>query len=263
MLEGSWGLLATALIAVPLLVVAVRPSGASDVAKHQTVLVGCFLVAATMCVAPEFLILPLGLGLSTLAWWWPLSTSAQSPRTPGRLARWWPFLLIAAGFLALPPLLLGAEVFTPKTVAMLLGVAALVAWLAYALRDTPTRARSVSWPLLITAAITAGPWLGYALRMAAESRDGFEYIGSGIDRVVAQTALPLMMVALPVAAALHWLPPRLAVWPAAVVGAGFGSFTIRYPDLVASPGATWGAAAVIGSASLVLVAEAPRLHTRK
>jgi hypothetical protein len=200
--------------------------------------------------------------LSTLAWWWPLYTAPYSPETAGPLARWWPFLLIAAVYLALPALLFGTEAFTPRTVVLLSGVGALVAGLTYALRATGTRARQASWPLLVMAAVTAGPWLGYAVGVAGESRDGLVYIGSGIDRVVAQTALPMMMVAFPLAAGLRWLPVRLAVWPAAVVGAGFGSFAIGYPDLVGSPGGAWGAAAVVGSACLVLVAEATHLLER-
>lgn len=62
-----------------------------------------------------------------------------------------------------------------------------------------------------------------------------------------------MLVALPLAAAVRWLPVRLASWPAAVASARFNSFAVAYPGHLASPGRTWGAAAVCWSAVLVLV----------
>ena len=274
-LEGSWGLLATVLIVAPVLVAAVRPAAATDVAKQQTVLVGCFVLAAILCMTGTFLILPIGLGLSTLAWWWPLHPMDAPTRQPNRIAIWWPYFLIGGGFVALPLLLLGPGAFTAKTIMMLAALAALVASLAHATPERATRPEHVPqqgagqvsgqvsgqtpgrvlWPLLVTTAVTAGPWLGYAWAVAADSRGGFEYISSGIDRVVAQSALGLIMVALPAAAAVRWLPVRLAVWPAVAVGAGFGLFAIRDPDLPGSPGSAWGAAAVVGSVFLLLVAE--------
>jgi hypothetical protein len=113
----------------------------------------------------------------------------------------------------------------------------------------------MSWPPLVVAVAAAGPWLTYAVSMSTQSRDGLSYISSEIDRVPAQSALALAMVALPTVAALGWLSIRLAACTAAVVGAGFGSFAVLYPDHLASPGAAWGAAAIVWSVALIVVGE--------
>lgn len=259
-LEGSWGALVTGLIVVPLLVASVRPTTARHVAQQQAVVIVCFVVAAALCGVVEFLLLPLGVGLSTLAWWWPLRMAVKSSGQLGRMARWWPLLLIGTGYLGLPLLAFGPGAFTVKTVGILCAVGALVAWLAWSLPragEDASGSGRVSLALLLVVVGAAGPWMAYALSMAAESRDGLVYLGSGIDRVVAQAALPLLIVAHPLAAAVGWLPLRLAVWPAAAVAAGFGSFAAIYPDHLGSPGSAWGYAAVVWSVALLLVAERP------
>ena len=247
---------ATVLIVAPVLVAAVRPAAATDVAKQQTVLVGCFVLAAILCMTGTFLILPIGLGLSTLAWWWPLHPMDAPTRQPNRIAIWWPYFLIGGGFVALPLLLLGPGAFTAKTIMMLAALAALVASLAHATPERATRPEHVPqqgagqvsgqvsgqmpgrvlWPLLVTTAVTAGPWLGYAWAVAADSRGGFEYISSGIDRVVAQSALGLIMVALPAAAAVRWLPVRLAVGRRSLSAQGSGCSRSATPTCPEAPG---------------------------
>lgn len=257
-LEGSWGALVSSMIVAPLLAVAVRPALASEVARHQAVVAACFVIAALLCGSVAFLVLPLGLGVSTLAWWSLLRIASHARASSERAVRWWALLFIGAGYLLLPLVAFGPEAFTVKTVAILVCVGSLAALLAH---RSPTRSgvsegpRRLSPGLLVAVLVVAGPLLGYALRMAAESRAGFDYVGSGVDRVVAQAALPVLLVALLLMAVLGWLPTRLAVWPATVAGMAVGAFGILYPDHLASLGAVWGVAALVGSICVLVIVE--------
>lgn len=253
--EGTWGLLVTALVVAPLLTGAVSPELAPDVARQQVVLVGCLTVAALFCLDPRFLVLPVGLGLSTWAWWVLVRPLDRSSRSHGPL--WWPLLLIAVGYLAIPLVVFGPDAFTAKTVGILVGLGGLILWLAYASRSSVGGVRRLSdrsWVLLTVVASAAGPWLAYAIQAAGNARD-HDYSGSGIDRLVAQAAFPLCLLALLTAAAVGWISIRIAAWPAAVAGAGFGFFAVWYPQHVGSPGRGWGAAALAWSACLAIVAE--------
>ena len=253
--EGTWGILVTALIVVPLLASAVRPGLASNVTRQQAVLVGCFTVAALLCLDPRFLALPIGLGLSTWAWGAlvrPLDRSSR-PHSP----LWWPLLLIGVGYLVVPLLVFGPDAYAAKTVGILVGLGALTWWLAYASPSSVGHARRLSrgsWVLLIVVLVAAGPWLAYATQAASHAR-AHDYIGSWIDRLVAQAAFPICLLALLTAAVVGWLPIRLAAWPTAVAGAGFGFLAIWYPEHQGSPGAEWGAAVLAWSACLAVVAE--------
>ena len=152
----------------------------------------------------------------------------------------------------------GRDAWTVQTVGILAGLFGLVAWLASA-PSAPTRAAlrggaPASWPLLAVTAVAAGPWLGYAVSMTAMYWDGVRYTGT-VDRIAAQVALPLAVVAVPAMAGWGWLPLRLSTWTSAAVAAGFGAFAVLYPDEMASPGAAWGAVAIIWSVALLGVAE--------
>jgi predicted membrane protein len=253
--EGTWGTLVTTLIVVPLLAAAVRPGLATDIAKQQAVLACCFVVAAPFCLDGQILVLSIGLGLSTLLWWSLARAADPARRWHGRL--WWPLLLIGVAYLVLPLLLFQLAAYTPKTVGILIVVGALVAWLVCSSpmangRDDPPR--KVSWALLIVVTVSAGPWLAYAQQMASAARGG-DYTGSGIDRLTAQAAFPICLLALPVVAAIGWLPIRLAVWPVAVAAAFFGFLGVQYPHHLATPGSAWGAAAMTWAVCLVVIAE--------
>jgi hypothetical protein len=252
--EGSWGTLVTSLIIAPLLATALRPGLASNAARHQMVLAGCFVMAAALCLDGQFLLLPIGLALSTGTWWALMRPASQSAWQVRPL--WWPLLLIGAGYLVLPGLAFGADAFTPHTVGTLAGVVALAGWLAHA---SPTsRGHLMSpgrrWILLLPVVVAALPWLGYSLEAASAAR-GDDYTGSGIDRLVAQAAFPTCVLVPPAVASFGWLPVRLAVWPAAVAGAGFGLLGVGYPEHLSSPGAGWGVAAAVWSTCLVILAE--------
>lgn len=253
--EGTWGILVTALIVVPLLASAVRPEMALNVMRQQVVLVGTFAVAGFLCLDPQFLLLPIGLGLSTWAWWALVRPLERSSRLHSPL--WWPLLLIGVAYLVIPLLVFGLAAYTPETVGILVGLGVLTWWLAYDSPSSVGRARWLSggsWVLLIVVLVAAGPWLAYARQAAADART-HEYFGSGIDRLVAQAAFPICLLALLTAAALGWLPIRLAAWPVAVAGAGFGLLAIWYPEHQGSPGPEWGAAVLAWSATLAVVAE--------
>ena len=152
----------------------------------------------------------------------------------------------------------GWDAWGVKTIGILAVVFGLVAWLASA-PSAPTRAAlrggaPASWPVLTVTAVAAGPWLGYAVSMTGIYWDGVRYTGT-VDRIAAQVALPLAVVAVPAMAGWGWLPLRLSTWTSTAVAAGFGSFAVLYPDEMASPGAAWGVVAIIWSVALVAVAE--------
>ena len=253
--EGTWGVLVTALIVVPLLASALRPGLASNVTPQQAVLVGCFTLAGLLCLDPRFLLLPIGLGLSTWAWAALLRPVDRSSRLHSPL--WWPLVLIGVGYLLLPLLMFGPDVYAAKTVGVLVGFVALTWWLAYAAPSPVGHARRLSagsWALLIVVLVAAVPWLAYANQAASHAR-AHDYIGSLIDRLVAQAAFPICLLALLIAAVIGWLPIRLAAWPAAVASAGFGFLAIWYPEHQGSPGADWGTAVLAWSACLAVVTE--------
>ena len=223
--------------------------------RHQAVLVGCFTMAALLCLDPRFLTLPIGLGLSTWAWWALVRPLDRSSRLHSPLR--WPLLLIGAAYLALPLLMFGPDAYAPKTVGILVGLGALTWWLAYASPSSVGNARrlsSRSWVLLTVVLVAAGPWLAYAAQAASHAR-AHDYIGSWIDRLVAQAAFPICLLALLTTAVVGWLPVRLAAWPAAVASAGFGFLAIWYPEHQGSPGGAWGAAVLAWSACVAVVAE--------
>ena len=140
---------------------------------------------------------------------------------------------------------------------MLVGLVALTWWLAYATPSPVGHARRLSagsWALLIVVLVAAVPWLAYANQAASHAR-AHDYIGSLIDRLVAQAAFPICLLALLIAAVIGWLPIRLAAWPAAAASAGFGFLAIWYPEHQGSPGADWGTAVLAWSACLAVVTE--------
>lgn len=252
--EGTWGALVTALIVVPLLATAVRPGLASGVVRQQVVLVSCFTVTALLCLDPRFLALPVGLGLSTWAWWAmarPLDGSSDSLGS-----RWWPWLLIGVGYLVIPLVLLGPGALEPRTIGILTGTGALCWWLVHTSSSWAGRARRIhgrSWALLVVAAVAAGPWMSYSSEAASYARH-HDYTGSGIDRLVAQAAFPICLLALLTAAAIGWLPVSLATWPAVVAAAGFGLLAVWYPEHLGSPGTRWGITVLAWSACVAVVA---------
>lgn len=254
MLEGSWGALVTALVVVPLLVVALSPGRAIDVAKQLAALAACCAVAAVGCLNAGFLALPISLVLTAAALW-PWRHIPASAGSGGGATRWWPPVLVVATYIGLPLVLFGPGGLEVKSFGILTGLLALVAGLAYI---GPARrgvvGSTISWPLLLMTGAAAGPWLGYALGMVRAYHDGMRYSGL-VDRIPAQVVLGLAVVLLPVLAALGYLPSRLPVWTAAATAALFGWFAVLYPELRGSPGAFWGTAALVWSVALVLVAE--------
>jgi hypothetical protein len=258
-LEGSWGVLVTSLIMAPLLSAAFRPSMAGDVARQLIVLAAAFAVAAAVCLAGTLSLMPLGLSITALLPWWLGSMNSQSPPQPMWRRLRWPLTCVVGAFFVIPTLISGGDAWTVKTVGILAGLLGLVGWLALA-PGASTGAvlrgrRPASWSLLTISAVAAGPALGYAASMAELYWDGVRYT-SAFDRIAAQVALPLALVALPAAAGWGWLPLRLASWTSAVMGAGFGTFAVLDPDELASPGAVWGVVAILWSVSLAAVSEA-------
>lgn len=262
-LEGSWGLLTTILILIPLLVVFLRPVLAHDVILHLLVVAGCCVGAAAVCVAPSYVGLAIVVAITAAAVWGAFRQNRVSADPTG-LWKWWPLIAFLGAYVALPLLLFGPDAFDIQGLGVVFGILGLSGWLA--LTQGPSRAsagahRGRSWPLVLMALAGAGPWVGYALGMASEYRSGVRYTGL-IDRIPAQSVLALTVIALPIVASLGALPLRLPVWTAAITSAGFGTFGLLYPDQLGSPGAGWGVAAIIWSIAMVVVAEGLRHRQR-
>ncbi len=262
-LEGSWGLLTTVLILIPLLVVFFRPALAQDVVLHLLVVAGCCVAAAAVCVAPSYVGLAVAV-VMTAAMVWLAFGQARAGAQPRVRWKWWPLIAFVGAYVGLPLLLFGPGAFDIQGSSVLVGLLALSGWLALSQRRSwapPGAHRGRSWPLLVVALAGAGPWIGYAWSLASDYHDGVRYPGL-VDRIPAQSVLALAIVVLLVVAALGALPFRLPTWTAACTGAGFGAFAVLYPDQLGSPGAGWGIAAIIWSAAVVVAAESLALRRR-
>jgi hypothetical protein len=117
-------------------------------------------------------------------------------------------------------------------------------------REVLRRPRRPSVPLLAVAIVAAVPALAYAWEMGANGRadlppeDSFAYVPS-LWSAAAAMAFATILVAL--LAALR--PPgwRLSAWCVAVAAFLFGIGSIVNPDIAASGGRGWGAAAIVWS----------------
>ncbi len=265
-LEGSWGLLTTSLIVVPLLVGVLRPSLVRDISLHLTVVAVCCVAAAVICVAPSYLVLAVVVAMTSASVWLAFGQHRAAVAQATYRREWWPLLAILGGYLGLPLLLFRTDALELPVVSVLLAMLALVVWLARSQRVGLTEVAGDHaprvWLLLVAALVGAGPWVDYAWKTAAAYRDGLRYTGL-IDRIPAQSVLALAIVALPVVAGLGMLPFRIPTWTAAVAGAGFGAFAVLYPDHLGSPGAGWGVAAITWSALILLLAEGAAFRRRR
>jgi hypothetical protein len=266
-LEGSWGVFVTALVIVPLLVVVLSPHRVFATVRQLHVVAVCAAAAAVLCLDPQLLTLPVALEATAWAVW----AALRGPATvvPGRVApggEWagqrWPVVLVL-GVYGVLPLLFGLETYTVSLASALVAVMGLSLWLAYSPEPPgnlrPGRPRAVL--LGVASLVWAAGWGWYAVSMATKSWAGVEYRGT-VDRISAQSGFALAVAALPLVASLGWLPVREAVWTACVAGAGLGSFAILYPNQLASPGETWGVAAVVCSIVAIALAEATLRRTR-
>lgn len=255
-LEGSWGLLTTNLIVIPLLVVFFRPACAPDVILQLSVVAGCCIAAAALCFAPSYIGLAVVVAMTAAVVWMVVGRQRVSAQ-PRRAWKAWPQLAFLGAYVLLPLLLFGPSAFEIKSLSVILGIFGLSSWLAHSQGPSLRFARGHRarwWPLLVVALAGAGPWVGYALRMAAEYRSGVRYTGL-VDRIPAQSVLVLAVVALTIVAAFGGIRFRLPIWTAALTGAGFGAFGLLYPDQIGSPTAGWGAGAIIWSTAIVVAAE--------
>ncbi|WP_067177281.1 hypothetical protein [Microtetraspora niveoalba] len=232
MLEGGWGLVLSLLVAVPFLVVFLNPA-ARAAALGEVVVVGTVIgLVGVLAGQPAFLAVTAILGLcagvlaAMLRGW----TTAGGPRT-------WHLVLAVAPFAG-------------AAAATVLGEAALAAWLGvvgavWALAVVLSRWGAVPAPRsrlpLALAAAAALPWILYAadmIRAAEEGREPME-ITMGLDHWPIQAALGIALVAL-----TAWGHPIPAV-TSGIASMSFGAIAMGYPDHAASPGTSWGVAALI------------------
>jgi hypothetical protein len=121
-------------------------------------------------------------------------------------------------------------------------------------RAEPDGARSRSPRLLlVVAAAGAVPWLSYALHMWTLNREGRSDgdVSLGIDHYSVQGALALVLVLLPVSAALRAdLRPFVAVC-AGVAASYLGLVSLAWPDAAGALGRAWSVAALAWGLALV------------
>lgn len=255
-LESGWGLFITALVVVPLLVVALAPSHARDVAQQLHVMAGGAVAAGVLCLEPSMISLTAGFVITAWIVWSPLRGAAVAVDDGGRRAsrRRWAVAVVAvyAGL----PMLFGLQAYTGKVVLLLVGVVGTAGWLAFASRvgmpGTPRQARS--WWLVVVSLFWFGPWLVYAVTTAHAYWEGLRYVGM-VERVSAHVAFALTLAVIPLVAAVGWLPIRLPVSTACIAGGGFGAFAWLYPTHLLSPGSTWGVTAIFGCVAMLSAAE--------
>ncbi|WP_066951997.1 hypothetical protein [Microtetraspora fusca] len=231
-LEGGWGLVLSLLVAVPFLVVFLNPA-ARAAAFGEVIVVGTVIgLTGVLAGQPAFLAVTaiLGLCVGVLAAMLRGWTTAGRPRT-------WHLVLAVAPFAG-------------AAAAMVLGEAALAAWLGVVgavgvLGVVLSRWGAVPNPRsrlpLALAAAAALPWIWYAadmVRAAAEGREPME-ITMGLDHWPVQAALGIALVAL-----AAWGHPIPAV-TSGIASMSFGALAMSYPDHPASPGTIWGVAALI------------------
>jgi hypothetical protein len=256
-LEGSNGLYLTALVIVPLLVVAMTPSQLGAVCRQLHVVAGCTAVAALLCLDPLLVVRILQLELTALLGRLPLREASGGE--PGR-ARWWTLIGIVVTFFGLP-MLFGADSYDPSLLSLLAGVIGLAVWLAFApaagttLGRFPVRPSRSTWAMFLVAALGTVLWLSYSVRVASDYWSGLRYPGF-VDVISGQAGLAIALAALPLGVALGWLPVRLPMWTGATLGAGVGCFAILNPDEIVSFGGGWGVVAIVWSGAALLVSEA-------
>jgi hypothetical protein len=115
---------------------------------------------------------------------------------------------------------------------------------------------SVSWPLAVTAAIAAGPWLAYAGDMWAANREGRapEEITSAINHWAVQGGLALAIASLAAVVAL-WAPGRRFIGVStAVVAIYLGVCSYRFPDAAGAYGRAWSVLSVAWGVAIAILA---------
>jgi hypothetical protein len=93
--------------------------------------------------------------------------------------------------------------------------------------------------------VAAGPWFAYALNAAETARAGsHRSLTWGLDHWPVQASLAVALVL--VATLVATYPPgwAIAAWSVGVCASWLGVVSWIYPNLDASLGRTWGAAAV-------------------
>lgn len=120
-------------------------------------------------------------------------------------------------------------------------------------RPAPDRWRR-SLPLLAVTAAGAVPWLVYVWHLTAEARapGHLPYLTNGVDHWPQQAAAALALVVLPLAAVAGLGSVRLAGWTVGLSAVGLGGFSLLYPDVGASLGATWGVLAMVWGGGVVV-----------
>jgi hypothetical protein len=123
-------------------------------------------------------------------------------------------------------------------------------------RERPLR------PLLVLSVLAVVPWLTYALRAAANSRQAVPP-----DEMAARpqaggwagaTVLALVILLLALLAALDGPGRRVPLWSAALASVSFGAASILTPHLPGSVGGLWGALAVAWGLAFVVTGELAR-----
>ena len=121
----------------------------------------------------------------------------------------------------------------------------------------------ISRPLLLLAAFGAVPWFAYALHMWSLNREGRSDsdITMGIDHYAMQGALALVLVVLPLLAAL-----RADLHPFVPVCAGAAAFylglvSLAWPDAAGGLGRAWSIAAMAWGLALVAATVAHRIRS--
>jgi hypothetical protein len=254
-LEGGWGLFITALVVVPLVVVALAPSRARDVAQQLHVMAAATVAAGVLCLQPSMISLAAGFVITAWIVWLPLRGAAVAVDDGRRASRRRWTVAVVAVYAGLP-MLFGLQAYTGKVVGLLVGIFATVGWLAFAPRvaipAAPRQARS--WWLVVLSLLWFGPWLVYAVTTADAYWEGLRYVGT-VERVSAHVAFALTLAVIPLLAAIGWLPIRLPVSTVCIAGGGCGAFALLYPTHLLSPGSEWGVTAVFGCVVMVAAAE--------
>jgi hypothetical protein len=189
----------------------------------------------------------------------PLLAVAIAPATlPGAVQQ----VLLAAAALAVGAILAAS----PEHLLAATGIGTTALVIAAAGNSVEARAfpRRWSWGPGALVLVAAGPWFAYALTAAEAGRAGrHRSLTWGLDHWPVQTSLAVALVL--VAALVATYPPGWAVaaWSVAACAVWLGAVSWIYPDLDASLGRTWGAAAIAWGLVFVAVTHLTAAKHRK
>jgi hypothetical protein len=115
------------------------------------------------------------------------------------------------------------------------------------------RPASIRWPMTAAAGVAAVPLLGFASSSLELQRDVADVHGF-MGHYGFMAALAFTIIAAALLASLRPVGWRLAAWVAALLAAGLGVTSLRYPDAASSLTTSWSLASIAWAVAFVVVA---------